>query len=397
MTTFEEDDTLTLPPVRRLPVDGPPEGPPAVVAEPAWEPADDEAFRPGPLGRLARRATWLLLVWLVVLVPANLVSPVALDQTTVTHLSEAVIFAIIGLSLNVLLGYAGQISLGHQAFVGIGAFTTAYLVTQKDLDFFFALLVAAVFGGLQAAVLGAVSLRVSGLYFALVTLAYGAFAEQTVFGIESLTRGEAGMTLARPSFFETEERFYLLCLAFLALVVWLDWRLTRSTVGRAIAALRENPRVASSYGINVKAYTMIAFVVAGVFAGLGGGLFAARQTVIVPTSFGFTLGLTFVLMTVVGGLRNRTGVIIGAAFFALLGSGELVHWLHLDGFFAETIGLPIQFVPLVVGPILLLLTITLHPGGIGQQIAPIQGWLAGRRFDRHAGRVEDVEVNDVRA
>ncbi|MFC5729291.1 MULTISPECIES: branched-chain amino acid ABC transporter permease [Nocardioides] len=390
--TSADDDTLVLPVV-------PPAALEEAPAEPEWRPAahDEDDFHPGPVGRVARRVCWVLLAWSVVLVPANLLSPLSLDQTTVTHLTEAVIFAIIGLSLNVLIGYAGQISLGHQAFVGIGAFTTAYLVTEQQLDFFFALLVAAVFGGLQAAILGAVSLRVTGLYFALVTLAYGAFAEQTVFGIESLTRGEAGMTLTRPSFFASEERYYLLCLGFLVLVVWLDWRLTRSTAGRALAALRENPRVASSYGINVKAYMMVAFVVAGVFAGLGGGLFAARQSVIVPTSFGFTLGLTFVLMTVVGGLRNRTGVIIGAAFFALLGSGELVHWLHLDGFFAETIGLPVQFVPLVVGPILLLLTITLHPGGIGQQVAPIQGWLAGRRLDRHAGKVREVEVSDVRA
>lgn len=399
MTTLD-DETRNIPPVR---VDTGVAADetrtlPAVPAEDAPEPEPaDEEFTPGPAGRAARWSVRLLLVWLVVLFPANLLSPFALDQTTVTHLTEAVVFAIIGLSLNVLIGYTGTISLGHQAFVGIGAFTVAYLVTELQLDFFFALAAAAVLGGVQAAVLGAVSLRVSGLYFALVTLAYGLFAEQTLFGIESVTRGEAGITVARPPAFATEERFYLLCLGFLALVLWLDWRLTSSKAGRALQALRENPRVASSYGINVRAYTMIAFVVSGVFAGLGGGLFAARQTLVVPSSFGFTLALTFVLMTVVGGLRNRVGVVVGAAFFALLGSGQLVHSLHLEGFVEGALGLPVEFVPLVIGPVLLLLTITLYPGGIGQQVAPLQGWIAGRRFDPHAGKVEEVEVTDVRA
>lgn len=358
----------------------------------------DETFRPGPIGQGSRWVARALLVWLVFLFPLNLLSPWQLNQTTVSHLAEAAIFAIIGLSLNVLLGYAGTISLGHQAFVGVGAFTAAYLVTDLQLNFFFALLVAALFGGVQAALLGAVSLRVSGLYFALVTLAYGVFCEQSLFGIESWTGGEAGKEISRPVGFESGGMFYLLCLAFLALVLWLDWRLTRSRAGRALAALRENPRVASSYGINVRVYILIAFAVSGVFAGVGGALLAARQEFLVQGSFDFQLALTFVLMTVVGGLRNRVGVVIGAAFFALLGSGELLHAIPgATGFVEGTLGLPSEFVPLVIGPVLLLITIIQYPGGIGQQVAPLRGWIAGDRFDIHAGKVEEVQVDDVRA
>jgi branched-chain amino acid transport system permease protein len=377
------DETTTI-----APVDG-------EVAAPARH---DEDFTPSTAGRVARWAVWALLVWLVVCLPTNALSPFTLNQTSIGHLSDALVFAIIGLSLNVLLGYAGTISLGHQAFVGVGAFTAAYLVTTMELDFFFALGVAAVLGGLQAALLGAVSLRLTGLYFALVTLAYGFFTEQTIFGIEKLTGGEAGTQMSRPPAFESGEAYYVLVLLVLSAVVFVDWRLTRSKAGRALAALRENPRVASSYGIDVRAYTLIAFTVSGVFAGVGGALFAGRQQFLVQNTFGFELALTFVLMTVVGGLRNRVGVIIGSIFFALLGSGELVHAIPgAEGFLAGTLGLPVEFVPLVIGPILLLLTITLFPGGIGQQVAPLQGWIAGRRFDPHAGKVEEVEVNDVRA
>jgi branched-chain amino acid transport system permease protein len=367
----------------------------------------ETTFRPSAAGWTARWAVWLFLAWFVFAFPANFLSPFSLGVADVSAAGEAVIFAIVGLSLNVLLGYAGQISLGHQAFVGIGAFTSAYVVVDLDLGFWFAIAVASGLGLVQATALGAVSLRLTGLYFALVTLAFGNFAQQTVFAIPELTGGEGGKAAPRPAWFESDYRYYYLCLAFLAVVLFLDWRLTKSKAGRALQALRENPRVASAYGINVKAYTLIAFAVSGLFAGLGGALLAHHDEVIVSTKFDFRLALLFVLMTVVGGLRSRSGVVIGSAFFALLGSGKLLDLLEppihavfrfsLTDFIVTTIGLPLEFVPLVVGPILLLLTITLYPGGIGQQIAPVREWLFGRRFDIHAGKVTEVEVNDVRA
>ena len=364
------------------------------------------AFRPGPVGRAARIFVWVLLAWFVLAFPANVLSPFELGVADVSAATEAVIFGIIALSLNILLGYAGQISLGHQAFVGLGAFTSAYVVVDLELSFWFALAVAAGMGAIQAGLLGAVSLRLTGLYFALVTLAYGKFTEETLLGITALTGGEGGKSAPRPPGFDTEVRYYLLCLGFLALVLFLDWRLTRSKAGRALQALRENPRVASSYGINVNAYILLAFAASGLFAGLAGALLAHHEEVIVGSKFDFRLALLFVLMTVVGGLRSRSGVVIGAAFFALLGSGKLLEMLDkplggigfsLTHFIEGTIGLPSEFVALVVGPILLLLTITMYPGGIGQQVAPVREWLLWRRFDPHAGKVQDVEVTDVRA
>jgi branched-chain amino acid transport system permease protein len=369
----------------------------------------DEDFRPSPRGWAARGAVWGLLAWVILAVPANRFSPFELGVADVGALTEALIFGIVGLSLNVLLGYAGQISLGHQAFVGLGAFTSAYVVVDLGLSFWFGLAIAAGVGALQAGLLGAVSLRLTGLYFALVTLAYGAFTEQTLLGITAITGGEGGKAAPRPAGFEGETAYYFLTLAFLFAVLFVDWRLTSSKAGRAWAALRENPRVASSYGINVKAYTMLAFLVSGAMAGLAGALLAHHDEVIVGQKFGFQLALLFVLMTVVGGLRSRSGVVIGAAFFALLGTGKLLEALDKP---LGVIGLstangiempwilpilPVEFVALVIGPILLLITITLYPGGIGQQIAPVREWLLGGPFDRHAGKVEEVTVNDVRA
>ena len=372
--------------------------PAPALDEPAVVAADGRGpFRPGAAGWLARGLVWTVLAWVVLAVPGNFLSPFHLGVSDVTGASTAVIFAVIALSLNVLIGYAGQISLGHQAFVGVGAFSAGYVANDLDLGFWLAVGVATLVGGVQAAVLGAISLRLTGLYFALVTLGYGMFAESTLFGISAVTGGEGGKKVPEPIGFESDYRYYYLCLAFLGVVLWLDWRLTRSKAGRALQALRENPRVASSYGINVNAYIMLAFVVSGCFAGVAGALMAHNDGLIVPSYFDFQLALFFVLMTVIGGLRNRTGIVCAAVFMALLYSELLVEMLHLHGFFEGVLGLPGEFVALVVGPILLLLTLTLHPGGIGEQIAPLRDWLLGRRFDIHAGRVREVEVSDVRA
>jgi branched-chain amino acid transport system permease protein len=337
-----------------------------------------------------------MLAWLVFAVPGNILSPFDVGVADLDVASLAAIFAIGGLSLNVLIGYAGQISLGHQAFVGIGAFASAFVVTNLHLSFWLGVATAALLGAAQASVLGVVSLRLTGLYFALVTLAYGAFAEETLFGVSALTGGEGGKPALRPPAFQDGYRYYLLCLGFLALVVWLDRRLTRSKAGRALAALRESPRVAASYGIDVRAYILLAFAVSGVFAGVAGALMAHHDEVIVGSSFDFRLALLFILMTVVGGLRDPVGVVIGSAFFAFLEQGSLVQALHLEGLFEGALGLPVEFVSLVVGPLLLLVTLTLYPGGIGQQVAPLRLWLTGHRFDRHAGAVQEVQVDDVR-
>lgn len=366
-------------------------------------------FRPSAGGWVARGVVWAAIAGLV------LVVPLTRDSIEVNIYTEAVTFAIIALSLNVLLGYTGQISLGHQAFVGIGAFTSAYMVTVHGQPFFAAIGVAMVVGAVQALILGAVSIRITGLYFALVTLSYGLMAEESLFNIQSLTGGSAGQPAPKPAGFTSDYRYYYLCLAFLAAVLWVDWRLMRTKGGRALLALRENPRVAATFGTDVKVYTLMAFVTAGVFAGLGGALLAHNDTFVVSVLFDFRLALLFVIMTVVGGLRNRAGVVIGGAFFSLvdyffekfhLEEGvnfvlTPVEWVFdkmgADAIAMQMDNLPSELAPIVLGPLLLLFTLTKHPGGIGQQIRPVQRWLGGGRFSFHGTGEKEVRVSDVRA
>jgi branched-chain amino acid transport system permease protein len=370
-------------------LDSPPaiEGP---VAEPIAVEHTAPPFRPGPLGWAARGVVVAAVVALVLWVPTTK------GNVDVHQYTTAVIYAIIGLSLNVLLGYTGQISLGHQAFVGIGAFTSAYMVTVHRQPFVAAVGMAMVVGAVQALVLGAVSLRITGLYFALVTLAYGTMAEESLFNIQSLTGGSAGQPAPKPMWFTTDLRYYYLCIAFLAGVIWIDWRLMKTKGGRALSAVRENPRVAATFGTDVKVYTLMAFVVAGVFAGLGGALLAHNDTFVVRDLFNFQLALVFVIMTVIGGLRNRAGVVIGSAFFALVGyffDKLFSHGLQVPGLKA----LPKEYAPIVIGPMLLLFTLTRHPGGVGQQIRPLQRWLRGGRFSFKDTHDAEVRVSDVRA
>jgi branched-chain amino acid transport system permease protein len=305
-----------------------------------------------------------------------LVFPLSRSGIEVNVFTEAAIYAIIGLSLNVLLGYAGQISLGHQAFVGIGAFTSAYMTTVHEQNFVAAIGVTMLIGAAQALLLGLVSLRITGLYFALVSLTYGTMAENSLFNIESLTGGSAGQAAPKPAAFTSDHRYYYLCLVFLAVILYVDWRLTATKAGRALLAIRQEPRVAASFGASLKRYTLMAFVVSGVFASVAGALLAYNTGSVVASQFEFQLALVFVMMTVVGGLRSRAGVVVGSVFFSL--TDYLFEKLHLAGavdalpFVPE---MPAEIAPIVLGPLLLLFTLTRHPGGFSDIIRPIGHWL----------------------
>jgi branched-chain amino acid transport system permease protein len=299
----------------------------------------------------------------------------------------AAIYAIIGLSVNVITGHAGQISLGHQAFVGIGAFMSAFVIQRwPQLGFSTVLVIGGAMGALMAFLLGLVALRIKGLYLALLTLAFGLMAETTIFNWRAFTGGGAGALAPRPLALETNQRFAFFCLLVLGLFLFLDWRLVRSKAGRAIVAVRNDERVAATLGINVTATKLLAFVLGGLIAGVAGSLFAHWNGLVTAPDFQLQQALVWILMAVVGGLGSRAGVVIGSAFFALfpflLDAAPFVSdtgTITLP-FFGETI--VAIFVP-VLGALLLLLTITTYPGGIGQQLLPIRRWLAGGSFLEH--------------
>lgn len=305
------------------------------------------------------------------------------------RISLAAIYAMIGLSINMVLGYAGQVSLGHHGFVGIAAFVSAYFVTVKAgcvtgdcpmSSFGIAVVLAALSGAIAAGLLGLVALRIRGLYLALITLAYGLMAERSIFQIPALTGGGAGQPAPRPDGFEGDTAYAFLCFAVLAVLIFIDWRLYRSKVGRAILSVRHSEPVAASYGVNVTNYKVLAFVMSGMFAGIAGAMFGFRATQVQASLFDFATSLLWVLMVVVGGLGNRVGVIIGSAFFALF-PFLLTITSSFEHFFRDTLGRDESYFTLVIGATLALLTIIQYPGGIAQQISPITKWLGGGKFE----------------
>lgn len=349
-------------------------------------------FRPGRAGIVARTAVAALIAGVV------LVLPLISTDTWSRRIALAAIFAIIGLSVNIITGHAGQISLGHQAFVGIGAFFSAFMFARTG--FGIALIAAGAMGGVMALVLGLVALRVRGLYLALITLAMGIMAEGTIFNWRDFTQGGAGLQAPRPGLFESDSAYAYLTLLFLGLFLFIDWRLVRSKAGRAIVAFRNDERVAATLGVNVTGYKLLAFVIGGVVAGVAGSLFAHRAGAVQAVSFDLSTALVWILMAVVGGLGSRAGVVIGSAFFALfqevvpelygnlpVGAREVLIKIGIDE-------VTVIIVTPVLGALLLILTLTLYPGGIGQQLLPIRRWLAGGPFLPHHGPRERTQEGE---
>lgn len=363
-----------------------------VLAAPAEE-REGARWTPSTTGWVARVAVLVLIFGGILYITAIVPGYWAF------RISLAAIYAMIGLSINMVLGYAGQVSLGHHGFVGIAAFVAAYFVTEKAgcvtdscalSSFLVAVLLAALSGALAAGLLGLVALRISGLYLALITLAYGLMAERSIFQIPALTGGGAGQPAPRPNGFTGDTAYAFLCFGVLAILIFVDWRLYRSKVGRAILSVRHSEPVAASYGVNVTNYKVLAFVMSGMFAGVAGAMFAFRSTQVQATQFDFATSLLWVLMVVVGGLGNRVGVIVGSAFFALF-PYLLAITESFEHFFVETLHRDPEYFILIIGAALALLTIIQYPGGIAQQISPITRWLGGNKFEAHHGHKPKTE------
>jgi branched-chain amino acid transport system permease protein len=309
--------------------------------------------------------------------------------------SLAAIYALMGLSLNIVIGYTGQLSLGHQGFLGLGAMVTANVVAQADLPAYVGIGLGVVASAAVAAVLGLVALRITGLYLSLITLVFGSAISASLFALPSLTHNNSGVRIHRPPYLASNSDWYLVCLGVLLAVFYLDYRLTVSKTGRALLALKENERVAEAFGIGVTSYKLLAFALSGAIAGLAGGLYAFRGELYSEKDFqdpqGFTLALLFVVMCVVGGLGNRLGVVVAGAFFGLLGQildkvflwqpvqSVAQHIPVLDGYY----GPRKEALASLIGALLLLQTLLFNRGGLGAQLRPLARWMSGHPFARH--------------
>lgn len=325
--------------------------------EAEWRPVPEARPIPRALRRLPEVRRWVVIG--VGAVAAVLVVFPWLAPASQSNLASGVLlYAMIGLSLLVLTGWAGQISLGQVAFAAVGA----YVVAVSGLPFPLSLMLGALAGGLAALLVGIPALRLRGLHLAVMTLAF----HQAVLSV-GLSPSYLGRFLptevARPHIggldFGDERAFYYLALVVLALVVAAVVGMRRSRTARALIACRDNQQAAQSFGINLVRTKVGAFVVSGVIAGLAGGLMAYHQQAVEPVAFNLALSRTIFLYAVVGGMGMVAGPLLGFVYFLLPQLFQLPGLLPL----------------LLVGPgglVLLLLV----PGGLAQlTLSARDAWL----------------------
>jgi len=238
------------------------------------------------------------------------------------------IFAVLALSLNLLLGYTGQLSLGHAAFFGIGAYATGLLTVKLEWSAWIGLLAAIVLPGVAGYVIGRLALKLRGAYFVLLTISFAGCVSLVSVNWMDLTNGPLGLPgvppleIALPGLpalsLRSKTAFYYVVLAAVGLSYLVCVALIRSRVGRALVALRENETLAASVGIDGTHYLVLAAVVSAALAGFGGGLYAHYTRFVSPEVFLFTYTVTMVIMVVAGGKGTLAGPIVGAVLFTVL-------------------------------------------------------------------------------
>ncbi len=260
----------------------------------------------------------------VAVAAAALALPLVLPGPYHRHvLVLAGLFTLMALGFDLVLGYLGELSLGHAAFFGIGAYTTALLTRHFGMPFPLDLLLAGLFTGIFGLLIGAPSLRLRGPYFAIVTFGFAEILHLVALNWTSLTRGPMGLPdIPHPQLgpfrITTELGYYYLVLALIGVAMLATRRLLESTVGHAFLAIRENEELASAAGIPTFRFKLLAFVIGMIFAGAAGSVYARYVHFVDPTALSFYYTVTVVSMVIVGGQGSIAGTTLGALVFTLV-------------------------------------------------------------------------------
>jgi len=260
--------------------------------------------------------------------------------------TRVVVLGLAAMALNFLLGFTGVLSFGHAAYFGLGAYGTAmtlkYLVPSTPLS----ILVGVCVGTIAAAIIGAMIIKLRGVYFAMVTIAFAQVFFFIAFRWNSVTGGDDGLTgwkrqalklgFTSIDILGNDKAFYYMVLVMFAVAVGIMALLLRSPFGRTLVAIRENERRARFLGIPVDMHVWISFVISCLFASLAGSLYALLNNFTDPRALHWTQSGNFVIMAVLGGMRSFWGPLIGAAIFVVLQdyvSSHTENWMSFIGLF----------------------------------------------------------------
>jgi len=324
--------------------------------------------------RTGKPAAWrfadavLSIPVLAVLFVAFLLVPIVLGQFWVEVATEILILGLFAASFNLIYGYMGQISFGHAAFFGLGAYATAILFREFSgatgeigyLEFFVSVAASVPVAALGALVIGFFCVRLTGIYFAILTLAFGELLFFVVFSWYGFTGGDDGIQrLLPPPLLRHATAYYYLCFVIVVLAMLLMWRITQSPFGYILRAMRDNQERTRFLGINTRAYMLINFVIAGTFAGLAGALWGPFTRSVAPGLLGWQESGIAVFMTLLGGSGFFAGPMVGSIIYTFLHA-----WV--TGF--------TQYWPLTIGTVILAIVL-FSPGGL---LGAVDAWRRAR-------------------
>jgi branched-chain amino acid transport system permease protein len=255
--------------------------------------------------------------WYSALLVFLALSPWLLPEYWLAQLTFVLIYSVVGLGLMLLAGFTGLFSIGHAAFLGVGAYTQAVL-NNAGVPFPIALAAAGLLSAGVGVIVGLPALRVKGIYLGIATLAFGFVVEEGLARWESVTGGNAGLHVKAPAIGEwtvgSGTPFYFMCLVVCVLATLAVLNLLRSPTGRAFVAIRDSEISAQSMGIHLARYKTMSFALSAALAGLGGALYAHKIQFLSPEQFNIIQSIDLLLMVVIGGLGSVHGAFLGAIF-----------------------------------------------------------------------------------
>ncbi len=344
---------------------------------------------------------WLVLV--VVLFFIGL--PTVIDSFQAGEWAQALVLGIAIMGLNILVGYSGQLSLGHGAFMALGAYTSAILAHRYKMDYLVTIPIAGLLTGTVGFVFGVPALRLSALYLALATFALAVVAPSLIKRPAELTGGVQGIVLLPPvpprpasdtfaaltgTAMTSDQWVYYVTLAWGLLLFWLAWNLLRHRAGRAMRAIRDGEVAAAASGINLAGYKTLAFGISAFYAGIAGSLFGLAAGFVSPDSFPVALSIQLLVGAVVGGLASIPGPLIGGIFAYFLPI-ESNQWVPTQTWIPAAIASTIEKAgPAVTYGAVLILTMIFAPNGIVGLAAAAYTRLRGRLRgvpDRESGQI----------
>jgi branched-chain amino acid transport system permease protein len=308
---------------------------------------------------------WIGLFLLFVIIPS------ISKPYTLYIINSIGVAAIAAIGLNILIGFTGQISLGHGAFFGVGAYTAAILSTSVGFPFWLSVLSAGLITALVGMIFGLPSVRLKHLYLTIATLA-GQFIIQYLFvNWEGLTKGTEGILLPRATLFglsiKSDRAFFYVIFVCFVIMTWVAVNLIRTRYGRAFIAIRDNDRAAEGMGIPIFKYKLLSFAISSFYAGFAGALWTHYIASVTPEPFNLFLSVEYIAMIIIGGLGSIPGAVFGAIFITVLNealSGATGFFMNLGSL--SNIALTIAPMREFVFGLAIVLFIIFEPKGLAE-------------------------------